>query len=321
MKALLYKEYGSPRDILHLEEVEKPSPDKNEVLIKVENLSINPSELHKLSPPFWLLRLSTGLFKPNKPILGADIAGTIVEIGSETKHLKKGDRVFGRCSWGGLAEFCCLESSSIAQIPDGVSFEHAATLPLASVTALIALRDKGKIQPGQNILINGASGGIGTFAVQMAKNYGCTVTCVCSAANLDLVKSLGGHHVIDYTTTDFTTTSARYDLIVDLVGNRNIRQLARALKRRGTCVLVGMSSPNRLFGNMIKGLFISMLGRKKVVPMDAQITSNDLADVANQLADGKISPVIEKKFDFEFVPDAFAHIASKRTKGKVLIKI
>lgn len=318
MKAYIYRKYGNP-EVLCLEEVEKPVPNENEILVKAFALSINPAEWHRLTASFWLLRLSTGIFAPKHQILGADVAGIVVAIGKGVKNFKEGDRVFGRCMSGGLAEFNCLKETSAAKIPKSISFEKAATLPLAAVTALIALRDQGQLAAGHTVLINGASGGIGTFVVQLTKHFKATVTGICRTDNVDLVKSLGADYVIDYKKADFTSFSEKYDLIIDLIGNRTIRETAKLLNSKGKCVLVGMDRPLRLFGNMFHGMIISALSSKKITPMDAQVKSEDLAFIVQLVVEGKLQTVIDKKFDFVSVPEAFTKIGSRRTKGKVAV--
>ena len=220
MKAFGYQKYGSP-DHLLLMELPQPEARENEVLIRVHALSLNPAEWHQLVGKIWVVRLAFGLFAPRRPVMGADIAGEVVAVGSKVQNFKVGDRVFGRNDTGGLAEYSCLEADKAALIPAALSYEQAAALPLASCTALAALRDKGQIQAGEDILINGASGGIGTFAVPLAKHFGARVTGVCSGKNRDLAQSLGADAVIDYTQEDFTQ-SGPYDLIIDLVGNRSV---------------------------------------------------------------------------------------------------
>ena len=320
MKAYTYYNYGSP-EVLHLEEVKRPIPEAHEVLIQTYSLSINPSELHKLTASFWMLRLSTGLSRPKNQILGADVAGTVISTGPNVKKFKAGDRVFGRSLYGCLAECCCIDESALASIPDNLSFEEAAALPLAAVTALIALRDKGKVQSKQHVLINGASGGIGTFAIQLGKYFGAHITGVSSSENVDFVKSLGADQVVDYKKQDLQTVSTKFDLVIDLVGNRKISTLKKLLKPSGKCILVGMDSPKRLFSNMIQGKIISALGTKKVMPMDAKVTAANLSKVAKLVSEGKIKSFVSKCYNFENVPEAFFQLATRRSKGKIIIRV
>jgi NADPH:quinone reductase-like Zn-dependent oxidoreductase len=311
MKAYYYYQYGTP-EVLRLEEVEIPQPRNNELLIQLKALSINPAEWHKLTASFWLLRLSTGLFRPKNPGLGADVAGTVVAVGKNVTKFREGDRVFGRGLSGGLAEYCCLDESVVAKIPDHLPYEQAA--------ALIALRDKGQVKAGQKVLINGASGGIGTFALQLAKYFKAHVTGVCSTDNVALVKSLGADEVVDYKKQDLSTLDSRFDLIIDLVGNKNISQLKNLLVSTGKCILVGMDTPGQLLSNMFKGMLITALGSKTFLPMDAQVRSSDLDYLAALSETAQIRPVIDKLFNFTSVPEAFRHLGTRRSKGKLIIQ-
>jgi len=320
MKAYINDQYGGP-EVLKLKDLENPKSKGNQISIRVEALSINPAEWHKLTASFWMLRLSTGLFRPKHSILGADVAGSVIGIGENVKKFKKGDRVFGRCLSGGLAEICTLEESSVATIPENIAFENAASLPLAAVTALIALRDKGKIQPNQTVLINGASGGIGTFAVQLAKHFKANVTGVCSSNNVDLVKSLGSDEVLDYKKQDIESVNSQFDLILDFVGNKKVNTFIKLLKPEGKCVLVGMEKPSRLFSNMFKGMIITAFGRQKILPMDAEVKTDDLALISQLIAKGKIRPVIAREYGFNSVPEAFTDLGTRHSNGKLLIKI
>lgn len=320
MKAYIYKEYGTP-DVLKLEEVAQPIPKANEVLVKVHSLSINPAEWHKLTASFWMLRLATGIFKPKQKILSADIAGTVEAIGNNVSNLKVGERVFGRCLQGGLAEYCCIETEHCTNIPDNISFENASTLPLAAVTALISLRDKAQINKGEKVLINGASGGIGTFAIQLSKHFDADVTSVCSTQNIEFVKSLGADYAIDFTYTDFSKGNVKYDIIIDLVGNRKIKDLFNSLNSSGRCVLVGMQTPRRLFSNIFKGKIHSLFSKKRVLTLDTKVKSLDLEYIANLTNAGTLRPCIDKKFLFKDTIKAFELIGKRRTKGKLVINI
>ena len=237
MKAMVYTKYGPP-DVLELQEVEKPAPNDNEVLIKVHAASVNPAELHLLRADPFFARFYSGLLKPKNTILGADISGIVESVGRNIKQFHIGDEVFGDlsdCGWGGFAQYVCAPENALALKPANLSFEEAAAVPLAAITALQGLRNKGHIHQGQKVLINGASGGVGTFAVQIAKSFGTEVTGVCSTRNLDLVRSIGADHVIDYTQVDFTRNGQHYDLIFDAVGNRSVSDFKRALSPNGIC--------------------------------------------------------------------------------------
>lgn len=320
MKAYTQKVYGAP-EVLTLEDTEKPIPGEKEVLVKVHALSVNPAEWHKLTGSVWLVRLSEGLMKPKNKILGADIAGTAEVVGKGVTGFRVGDRILGRCFTGGLAEYCCLEEGKSAKIPAGIGFEEAATIPLAAVTALTALRDKGHIKPGQSVLINGAAGGIGTYAIQLAKYFNTTVTGICSSDKQDFVKLTGADKITDYTKTDFTQMDGRYDLILDLAGNRRVQDLLRVLKSNGICVLIGMKLPGILLTNIFTGSLISAFSGKKVLSMNTQVKAEDLNYVLNLFSQNKLHAVIERTFDFESVREAFEHIGKGRTRGKVVIKV
>jgi NADPH:quinone reductase-like Zn-dependent oxidoreductase len=320
MKAFNYYQYGTP-EVLQLEEVPIPQPKPTEVLIQIHALSLNPAEWHLLTASFRLLRLSAGWSAPKKPNLGADVAGTVVEVGSEVTRFQKGDRVFGRGLTGCLAEYSCLEESALASIPEGLSDEQAAATALAGVTALIALRNKGKLQAGEHVLIHGASGGIGTFVIQLAKQMGAQVTGVCSTPNIELIQSLGVDTSVDYKKQDLLEMDAQFDVIIDLVGNYPIAGLFKLLRPRGRCVLVGMDRPARLFSNLFRGTLLSLVGNKKAIPMDAQVTPTDLEYLAGLIVKGTLRPVIDQMYDFASLPEAFAHLGTRRSKGKLVIRV
>src|SRR5215211_7459710 len=259
MKAIVYAEYGSP-DVLQFKDVEKPAPKDNEVLVKVHAASANPADWHLMRAEPFLARLANGLLKPKNTKLGADVAGQVAAVGSNVTQLQVGDDVFGELSlneMGTFAEYVCAPEELLALKPARMTFEQAAAVPLAAFTALQGLRDKGQIQPGQRVLINGASGGVGTFAVQIAKSFKTEVTGVCSTRNLDMVRSIGADHVIDYTQTDFTQTGQRYDLIFDAVGNRSVSDLKRALSQDGICSVAGFTNLSRLFQVLFLGAWAS----------------------------------------------------------------
>ena len=238
MKAIVYTEYGSP-DVLHLKDVEKPVPADDEVLVKVHAVSVNAADLHLLRADPFLIRLSSGFLKPKHTILGSDIAGRVEAVGSNVTQFKPGDEVFGdisACGWGGFAEYVCVRENALVLKPTNLSFEQAAAVPMAAVTALQGIRHAGQIRPGQKALINGASGGVGTFAVQLAKSFGAEVTAVCSTRNLETARSIGADHVIDYTKEDFATNGQQYDLILAANGDRSISDYKRALSPKGVYV-------------------------------------------------------------------------------------
>jgi NADPH:quinone reductase-like Zn-dependent oxidoreductase len=317
MKAIVYTEYGSP-DVLQFKDVEKPAPRDNEVLVKVHAASANPADWHLMRAEPFLARLANGLLKPKNKKLGADVAGQVEAVGSNVTQLQVGDDVFGEMSLnelGGFAEYVCAPEVLMALKPARMTFEQAAAVPLAAFTALQGLRDKGQIQPGQRVLINGASGGVGTFAVQIAKSFGTEVTGVCSTRNLDMVRSIGADHVIDYTQADFTQTGQRYDLIFDAVGNRSVSDYKRALSHNGICSVAGFTSLSRLFQ-------IMLLGGKKVGMMKtAKANKEDLVFIKELLEAGKVVPVIDRCYPLAETAEAIRYLETGHARGKVVITI
>jgi NADPH:quinone reductase-like Zn-dependent oxidoreductase len=325
MKAMVYHNYGSP-DVLNLEEVEKPAPGDDELLISVHAAALNAADWRLLSADPFLVRLmGGGLLKPKNKILGADIAGRVEAVGRNVKQFQPGDEVFGDlsgCGWGGFAEYVCARENVLALKPARVTFEEAAAVPLAAVTALQGLRDKGQIQPGQKVLINGASGGVGTFAVQLAKSFGAEVTGVCSTRNLDMVRSIGADQVIDYTQEDFTQKGQRYDLIIDNVGNRLVSAYKPILNPQGICVLIGYTSLSLLFQAMFLGPLISMTGDKKMGLLgSASANKKDLDFLKGLLETGKIVPVIDRCYPLSEVAEAMRYLIEVHAQGKVVISI
>src|SRR5207244_2757281 len=278
MKAILLTQYGSP-DVLQFKEVEKPIPKDGEILVKIHAASANPLDWHLMRGAPFLARLAGGLRKPKDPRLGADFAGRVEAVGNNVTQFQPGDEVFG--AWtGSFAEYASVPENRLALKPTKSSFEEAAAIPVAAITALQSLRDKGQIHSGQKVLVNGASGGVGTFAVQIAKSFGTEVTGVCSTRNLDMVRSIGADRVIDYTREDFTKNGQRYDLIYDAVGNRSVSDYKRAMGPQGICVIAGFSSLSRLFEHVVLGPLLSMTGKKKIGLMGlAKPNQNDLVFV------------------------------------------
>jgi len=322
MKAIVYEKYGSP-DVLQLKDVEKPVPGDNEVLLKVHAASVNPADWHTMRGKPFLTRFNSGLFKPKNPIPGIDIAGKVEAVGKNVTEFKPGDAAFGDCGWGGaFAEYVCVKEERIVPKPDNISFEEATSVSVAAITALQALRDHGKVQPGYKVLINGASGGVGTFAVQMAKSFGAEVTGVCSTRNLDLVRSIGADRVIDYVEEDFTRTEQKYDLIIDNVANRSVSDLKRALRPGGNCVIVGYTSLALLLQHMVLGPLLSMFSGKKVGSMGiANPNQKDLLFLKELLVTGKIKPVIDKRYPLSEAADALAYIGGHHARGKVVLTV
>jgi len=322
MKAIVYTEYGTA-DVLQLKEVAKPAPKDDEVLVKVYAVSANAADLHLLRADPFLIRLSSGLLKPKNTILGSDVAGRVEAVGGNVKQFKPGDEVFGDisgCGWGGFAEYVCAREDALALKPANSSFEEAAAVPMAAVTALQGLRNKGQIQPGQKVLINGASGGVGMFAVQIAKAFGAEVTAVCSTRNLDTARSLGADHVIDYTREDFTQNGQRYDLIIAANGYRSISDYKRALSPKGTYVTTG-GSMAQLSEVMLKGPWISMTGSQKMGNLLAKPNKQDLSFIKELLEAGKVKPVIDRCYQLSRVADAIRYLEEGHAQGKVVITV
>lgn len=321
MKAIFYTQYGSP-DVLQYKDIEKPTPKANEVLVKVYAASVNPLDWHIMRASPFLARLEAGLFKPNKTSLGADIAGRVEAVGSSVTRFKPGDEVFGDVFTGGFAEYVCANENVLAFKPSNVSFESAAAVPVAGLTALQGLRDKGQIRKGQKVLVNGASGGVGTFAVQIAKSYGTEVTGVCSTRNLELVRSIGADHVIDYTREDFTNNGQQYDLIFCAVGNHSITEYKRALTPQGICSIAGFTGLGRLFEHMLIGPYRSKVGGKQVGLMPtAKADKDDLSHLSELLKSGKIVPVIDRSYPLSETAEAVRYLETSRARGKVVITI
>ncbi len=317
MKAFVYTKYGSP-DVLQLQDVEKPTPKDDEVLIKVQAVSINAYDWHFLSADIFLVRLAGGVLRPKNPILGADIAGRVEAVGSTVKQFQPGDEVFGDIGGGGLAEYVCARENLLVRKPASMAFEEAAAVPMAAITALQGLRDEGQIQPGQKVVVNGASGGVGTFAVQIAKAFGAEVTAVCSTRNLDTARSIGADHVIDYTKEDFTKGQQRYDLIFAANGYHPISAYKRALTPKGIYVMAGGKVP-QLFQALIMGRWMSRTGGQKLGALTARIKQSDLVIIKEFLESGKVRPVIDRRYPFSQVPEAFRYFGEGHARGKVVI--
>ncbi len=321
MKAIVYHNYGSP-DVLHLEEVDKPIPKDDEVLIKVHAASVNPLEWHFMRGKPLFMRLAvSGLLKPKNKILGVDIAGRVEEVGRNVMQFEPGDEVFGGSdSGGGYAEYVSVSENKLALKPTNITFEEAAAIPIAAITALQGLRDKGEIQSGQKVLINGAGGGVGTYAVQIAKSFGAEVTGVCSTEKLDIVSSLSADHVIDYTKEDFTKNGQRYDLIFDAAAYRSISDYKRALSPDGIYVMIGGSMP-LMFRVMFSGLWISMTGRKKFKILMAKINSEDLVILKELFEANKVATVIDRRYPLSETAEAIRYIEEGHARGKVVITV
>ncbi|HEY3938335.1 MAG TPA: NAD(P)-dependent alcohol dehydrogenase [Bryobacteraceae bacterium] len=327
MKAIVYRNYGSP-GVLRCEEIEKPIPAENEVLIKVRAASVNPLDWKLMKGGPLPMRFLLGLGKPKMKRPGVDVAGDVEAIGKNVTQFKPGDEVFGTCL-GAFAEYAIAKSvfgmkSALVLKPDSVTSEQAASAPVAALTALQGLRDKGRIQPGQEVLIHGAAGGVGTFAVQIAKSFGARVTGVCSTRNMALVQSIGADRVIDYTQEDFTRSEQRYDLLLDCVGNRSLSACRRVLNPKGILVMVG--APNNapltgLLARLIGALLLSPFVTRKMIFFIAKVTKEDLTVVRDLMATGKVTPVIDRCYTLHETPDAFEYMEGGRPRGKVIITV
>lgn len=321
MNAIVYTRYGSPA-MLRLEDVPKPAPKDNEVLVRVQTSSINAWDWDLLRGRPYLTRLGVGFRSPKRPIIGADVAGRVESVGPGVSEFAPGDAVYGDLSgagWGGFAEYVSVRQSALAHIPAGVSFTHAAAIPQASVLALQALR-KAPISTGQHVLIIGAGGGSGTFAVQMAKNSGAQITAVDRADKLDMLRSLGADHTLDYTREDFTKTGQTYDLIVDMVMNRSLFKYWRALAPNGSFVVVG-GATGRIGQTVTLGPVLSRISGKKMGLLIHRPNRKDLDTVGEMVASGAVTPVIDRTYPLADLPDAFRYFGASNVKGKVVISV
>jgi NADPH:quinone reductase-like Zn-dependent oxidoreductase len=320
MKAIVATKYGSP-DVLRLKEVEKPTPGDGRVLVKVHAASVNALDWHLLSgKPFLVRLMGYGLLRPKRKILGADVAGRVEAVGQDVKRFRPGDEVFGN-QLGSFAEYVSVREDALALKPPNISFDEAAAVPVAAVTALQGLRNKGQIQPGQRILILGASGGVGTFAVQIAKSFGAKVTGVCSTRNVDQVRSLGADHVVDYTKEDFTQKGEQYDLILIVNGHRTLSAYKHALRPNGRCVMIGGGSLAQLLGGRLAWPLISGAKGTKWQSMLANVTREDLDFLKTLLEAGSVVPVVEKRYPLSQVPEAVRYLEAGHAQGKLVITL
>ena len=323
MKAIVYEKYGLP-DVLNFKDMDKPTPLDGEVLVEVHAASVNAYDWHFLTADVFLIRLmSGGLLRPKKKTLGADIAGKIVTVGKNITRFHVGDEVFGtaRGGSGGFAEYVCAAEKSLALKPTNVSFDEAAAASIAALTALQGLRDEGQIQSGQKVLIYGASGGVGTFAVQIAKSFGADVTAVCSTRNVGIARSIGADHVIDYTQEDFTKDGKLYDLIFVANGNLSVSEFKQALKSNGICVLAGGGDTSivQLLLGILKGWWILKTENKKIGSFLAKINQKDLEFMKDLLASGKVKPVIDRRYRLSDTAEALRYIGEGHAQGKIVI--
>ena len=320
MKAIVYHKYGLP-DVLNLEEVDMPTPKDNEVLVKVHAVSVNLSDWEGLRGKPFYARIG-GLFKPRDKILGSDIAGRVEAVGKEVKQFKPGDEVFGLMMnyGGGFAEYACKSEKALALKPAGMTFEEAATIPQAALVALQGIRDKGQVQSGQKVLINGAGGGAGSFAIQLAKLYGAEVTGVDNTGKLDFMRSLGADHVIDYTREDFTKNGKQYDLILDVIAYRSIFAYKLALSPNGSCFVVGGSLAT-FFQILLLGSWIRRTTGKKIRVLVIQPNAKDMVYITELFAAGKVVPFIDRRYSLNEVPEALRYLGEGLAKGKVVITV
>jgi NADPH:quinone reductase-like Zn-dependent oxidoreductase len=323
MKAIVYDRYGPP-DVLRCQELEKPVPTDDQVLIRVRGSSVNPYDWHFIRGTPSFIRLFTGIRAPKSMRLGADVAGVVEAAGRNVTGFKSGDAIFGTAA-GSFAEYVCAPASSVALKPENLTWEQAAAVPIAGITALQGLRDKGKIQTGQRILINGASGGVGTFAVQIAKSFGARVTGVCSTGNIELVRSLGADDVIDYTGENFVHGSERYDLLFDLVGNNPLSACLRVVKPHGTYIGCGGGGPDRrsieLLGSMLSSVLTAPFVTQKMPALLAKVNAADLTFLADLMRAGKVTPVLDRSYPLSETADAIRYLEQCHARGKVAITV
>jgi NADPH:quinone reductase-like Zn-dependent oxidoreductase len=326
MKAIVYHQYGSP-DVLRLEEIEKPTAGDNEVVIKVRAAALNPYDWHFMRGLPYLVRIIAGLRKPKVTRLGFDVAGEVEAVGRNVTQFKPGDAVFGGCAGalaGSFAEYACASESALARKPDNVTFGQAAAVPMGALTALQGLRDKGHIQPGHTVVVNGAAGGVGSFGVQIAKAFGAEVTGVCSTRNMEMVRSIGAGRVIDYTQEDFTDGGQRYDLILDTVGNRSLSACRRALNPKGILVMAGGQADRWMIGPLARAFWAGLLSRfgsQKLVGLLTRSSKEDLGIVQELIASGKVTPVVDRTYKLSEVPEAIRYLEEGHARGKVVIAV
>lgn len=322
MKAIVGRRYGGP-NVLRMEVVETPAPKAGEVRIRVRAASVNAADWRVLRADPFFIRPMTGLLRPKFEIPGADVAGTVEAVGDQVENLRPGDEVFGDLSsngWGALAEYVCAPEHRWVRKPSNVSFEAAAATPMAGVTALHAVRNEGRVQPGQEVLVHGASGGVGSFAVQLAKHFGAEVTGVCGPSKVEMVHSIGADHVVDYAREDVTRSTRHYDVIVDAAAYRSIFDYRRVLKFDGRYVLVG-GGLSSLFQAMVLGPWVSRFSKKKMSSVLSMPNQEDLQLLAGLLESGEVVPYIDRRFALDEAPAAFRHVEGRKVRGKVVVTV
>lgn len=325
MRAIIYREYGLPHDVLELDEIERPVAGDDEVLVRVEAASVNPGDWDLLNGQPYILRPSVGFRAPRNGILGLAVAGIVEAVGKSVTVFQPDDDVYAGISRGGFAEYVAVPETKASPMPANLTYEQAAAVPVAAVTALQGLRDVGRVRPGEKVLINGASGGVGTFAVQIAKYFGAEVTGVCGPTNLDLVRSIGADHAIDYTQDDFTNEGRKYDLIFDNVGNRSLSDYRRALAPHGILIPNSNKGPGLWLGGYLRraagALATSPFVSQRLRPFAATETSEDLATLTNLVEAGRVTPVIDRTYALDESVAALDHYGEGHTRGKLVITI
>ena len=320
MKAIVYHEYGPP-NVLRCEEIEKPTPGDSEVLLQIRAAALNPYDWHFMRGEPYAVRLMAGIVKPKNKRLGVDVAGIVEAVGRSVAQFKAGEEVYGLCQ-GAFGEYVCTAESKLVKKPDGMTFEQAASIPIAALTALQSLRDKGKIQPGHSVLVNGASGGVGTFGVQIAKAFGAKVAGVTSTRNVELVRSIGADEVIDYTKQDFTKGEHRFDLILDCVGNHSFLECRRVLNPQGKVIGAGGKTDNWMLepiGRMISSAVQSLFVSQKQVSIFAKMNQTDLLAMNELITSGKVTPVIDRRCTLDDLPEAMHYLEEGHARGKVVM--
>jgi NADPH:quinone reductase-like Zn-dependent oxidoreductase len=323
LKAITYRRYGGP-EVLELHEVDEPAVKDDEVLVRVRAASANPRDWHFMRGLPYFMRLQFGLRQPKENGLGSDVAGQVEAVGREVTRFRPGDEVFADVVTGGFAEYARASQDVVAPKPANLTFEQAAAVPLAALTALQGLRDHGRVQPGQRVLVVGASGGVGTFAVQLAKWLGADVTGVCSTRNVDMVRSLGADHVVDYTKEDFTRTGQKYDLILQLAGTRSPSDCRRALTSEGTLLLSSGESSGRWIGpvtRIVKAVALSPFVSQRLAPFLARRSRDDLQLLKELIEAGKLVPVIDRTYSLGDVPEAIRYLEQGHARGKVVVTV
>ena len=323
MKAIVHRSYGPPSN-LKLEDLPTPMPSGDEVLVRVKAAAVNPLDWHTYRADPFFVRFSTGLFRPKKPQLGADMAGIVEAVGDQVTAFNVGDEVFGdtfSAGVGSFAEYACVAEKHLVKKPSNLSFEEAASVPVAALTALHGLRDYANLQSGQHVLINGASGGVGCFAIQLAKVFGAHVTAVCSTKNGELVRSIGADEVVDYTKENYTEGSTKYDVIADMVVNHRVRDNRRVLAPSGVIAGIGFFNIARMFDTMLVGAWHSMRTKQKIGAVMSKFKNEDLVYLADLLQEKQIKPVIDRTYPLEETAQAMEYLETGRVRGKVVIRI